>query len=885
MIRRLPNVSDHPGKLGEKPVPVPAHRKKNSIKNDSGIFPIVGIGASAGGLEAIELFLKNVPADSGMAFVIIQHLDPTHKEILTELLQRITTMTTIQARDRMTVKPDCVYVIPSNRDMSILHGVLHLFTPSAPRGLRLPIDFFFRSLALDLQERGIAVVLSGMGTDGTQGARSIKEKGGIVLVQEPSTAKFDGMPRSVIDSKMVDCIAPPGELPAKILGLHRLPRPPVRVPLVQKQGDNALEKAVILLRVTTGHDFSQYKKTTLYRRIERRMGVHQIDKINTYVRFLQQNPPEIEFLFRELLIGVTNFFRDPAEWSAIKTRVLPGLIEQYPAGRQLRAWVAGCSTGEEAYSLAMIFREVLDEVKPKGRFTLQVFATDLDKNAIDKARQGFYQSIITGDVSPGRRTRFFVREEENYRICKEIRQMVIFAPQNLVQDPPFTRIDILSCRNLLIYLTHEMQKKLLPLFHYSLNPGGTLFLGSAESIDGFTDLFTQIEINSKLFVRNDVPPGKEPIRFSSTFAPVYQGSSVQPDEIPACEKSLQIMADRFFLQRFSPAAVLVNKTGDIIYSTGQTAPFLQLSAGKANLNIFSMASEEIRYELTTAFQKACRRKEPVCARNLSVTVGRTPRTFDLAVQTVQELGILQNMVAIVFSDAAVPPGKTGGAVPAGSARVRSSRLVELEKELSRIQDELRISRDEMHSSQEELRAANEELQSTNEELQSTNEELTTSKEEMQSLNEELQTVNNELQVKVDELSGMNNDMKNLLDSTDIATVFLTNEFKVRRFTIHASRLINLIATDVGRPIMDLSSVFLYPDLVEDAGEVLRTLVFREKQIATRDRRRFAVRIMPYRTLDNVIDGVVITFTDIGKYSLPRSKTKKNVSDNPEKIKP
>jgi chemotaxis methyl-accepting protein methylase len=873
-------------KLGGRAVARNATHEENALKNVSDSFSIVGIGASAGGLEAIELFLKNVPADSGMAFVIIQHLDPTRKGILTELLQRTTAMTTMLVRDRTKVKPNHIYVIPSNKDMSILHGVLHLFNPTAPRGLRLPIDFFFRSLALDLQERGIAVILSGMGTDGTLGIRTIKEKGGVVAVQEPSTAKFDGMPRSALDSGMADFIAPPGELPAKITGyLHLTPLPAPTDSRAPEQGDSALEKAVILLRMSTGHDFSQYKKSTLYRRIERRMGVHQIDKINTYIRFLQENSQELELLFRELLIGVTNFFRDPAEWAALKARVIPKLIEKFPVGhRTLRAWVPGCSTGEEAYSLAIVFKESMDLAKPKERFTLQVFATDLDKNAVEKARQGLYPVNIAVDVSSKRLDRFFIREGNNFRVVKEIREMVIFAAQDLVLDPPFTKLDILSCRNLLIYLTQEMQKKLLPLFHYSLNPGGILFLGSAESIDGFTDLFTPIEGKSKLYKRNTFTKPAESIQFPSASAPAHPNARAQQYGLPPPDESFQSQADRFLLQRFSPAAVLVNQSGDIIYSNGRTAKYLELPAGKANLNIFAMAREEVRYELTTVFQKARRQKEAVFMRDLSVSAGGVTQTFDLIAQTVQEPKALQDLVALVFSETTASPVKTKLSVRSGHSH--DCQLAELENEFARIQDELRISRDEMHSSQEELRAANEELQSTNEELQSTNEELTTSKEEMQSLNEELQTVNTELQVKVDELSRMNNDMKNLLDSTEIATVFLTNDLKVRRFTVQASKVIKLIATDVGRPIMDLSSILLYPDLIDDAKDVLRTLAFREKQITTRDKRRFAVRIMPYRTLENVIDGVVITFTDIGKYwRMSHSIVKKTKSGIAKAIKP
>jgi two-component system CheB/CheR fusion protein len=841
--------------------------KARGKKISSGSFPIIGIGASAGGLEAIELFLKNVPANSGMSYVIVQHLDPTHKGILTELLQRITPMTVVLVKDRMKVKQNCVYVIPSNKDMSILHRVLHLFDPSAPRGLRLPIDFFFRSLALDMQEKSIGVILSGMGTDGSLGIRAIKEKAGVVLVQDPKTAKFDGMPRSAINSGMADYIAIAEELPAKIISyLGHAPLVAGDDSHTEEKADSALEKAIILLRVSTGHDFSQYKKSTLYRRIERRMGIHQIDKINIYIRFLQENPQELGILFNEMLIGVTSFFRDTAEWTALKERIIPALISESPSGRTLRAWVPGCSTGEEAYSLAMVFQEVMDRLKPRERFTFQVFATDLDKSAIDKARQGVYPANIAADVSAKRLERFFIKDGDVFHVAKEIREMVIFAPQNLIMDPPFTKLDILSCRNLLIYLTQELQKIILPLFHYSLNTGGILFLGSAETIDGFTNLFSQIENKSKLYKRKEASRTVVPVDFPSSFAPARHGEKMQVYQPPVSDTSLQSQADQLFLRRFSPASVLINSTGDIIYSNGRTAKYLELPAGKANLNVFAMARDELRYELSTALQKALRQKEAVCISNISIKTSNGIQTFDLTAQAIQEPRALQGLVAIVFSDARVPLKKATPSVHVRPGHSHSSRFAVLEKELKQNKDEMRILRDEMHTSQEELRAANEELQSTNEELQSTNEELTTSKEEMQSMNEELQSVNNELQVKVDELSRLNNDMKNLLNSTDIATVFLTNELKVRRFTTEASKLIKLISTDLGRPITDLSSILLYPELIEDAEEVLRTLAFKEKQITTKDRQRFVVRIMPYRTLENVIDGVVITFSDISKYS-------------------
>ena len=824
-------------------------------------FPIVGIGASAGGLEALEQFLRQVPVDCGLAFVVIQHLDPTHKGIMPELLQRITGMEVFQSRDRMKVKPNCVYVIPPNKDMSILHGVLHLFEPTAPRGLRLPIDFFLRSLAEDRQEYSIGVILSGMGSDGTLGLRAIKEQAGVALVQAPASAKFDSMPRSAIEAGLADLIAPAEELPGKILEFLRHARvlPKSEQPLAEKD-QSALEKVVILLRTKTGHDFSMYKKNTIYRRIERRMGIHQLGRIAAYVRYLQENPQEVELLFKELLIGVTGFFRDPAAWEQLQDDAIPALLASQPAGRTLRAWSVGCSSGEEAYSLAMVFKESLARAKPKADFTLQIFATDLDRDAINKARQGVYPANITADVSAERLQRFFIREDSGYRIGKEIREMVTFATQNVVMDPPFTKLDILICRNLLIYLTPELQKKLLPLFHYSLNPGGVLFLGSSESIGTHTALFAPLHLKARLFRRRESLLPAEPVAFPASFVPALPGMPKESTILKPAT-NLQSLADQLLLQHFSPPAVLTNDKGDILYISGRTGKYLEPAAGKANWNIFAMAREGLQFDLGIAFQKALRQNAAVTVKGLKVSEEGAAQTVDLTVQAITEPEALRGMVMIVFTGVPTPP-----AIKAPSrSRTKASgdaRVAELEQELRQLRQELQTTREEMQSSQEELKSTNEELQSTNEELQSTNEELTTSREEMQSLNEELQTVNAEQQSKMDDLARINNDMRNLLNSTEIVTVFLDNDLHVRRFTPGANQLFKLIPGDVGRPLSDIASDLLYPGMAEEAREVLRTLVFSEKQIAATDGRWFTVRIMPYRTMEDVIGGVVITFADI-----------------------
>ena len=824
-------------------------------------FPVVGIGASAGGLETLEQFLGKVPADCGMAFVIVQHLDPTHPGIMPELLQRGTAMKVMQVRDRMRVRLNTVYVIPPNKDMLIRFGVLHLLEPAAPRGLRLPIDLFLRSLAQDQQERSIGVILSGMGSDGTLGLRAIKEQGGVVLVQDPSTAKFDGMPRSAVDAGLADIVARVEELPGRIVEyLRRTPVIEAAKLSVEEKAESGLEKVIILLRSHTGQDFSLYKRNTLYRRIERRMAIHQIGAMDVYVRYLRENPQELDLLFKELLIGVTNFFRDPAVWAALYEEAIQPLLEDRPPGRALRVWVPGCSTGEEAYSLAMLFREAIKAARSRGNYTVQIFATDLDRDAISRARQGLYPENIAADVTPERLAQYFVRESLGYRVKKEIRETVIFAPQNLVMDPPFTKLDLLSCRNLLIYLSSGVQKKLLPLFHYSLSPGGILLLGSAETAGTGTELFTVVNSKARIYQRKDSAARPDPVEFPSSFG-VWPSVDAEAKPEPQPPASLQTLADQMILSRFAPPAVLVNDRGDILYISGRTGKYLEPAAGKANWNVFAMARESLRQELTPAFQKALGQRETVALRGLRVGTEMGIQYVDVTVQRLEDAGPLQGLVMIVFTDVPAPAvmPKSGRS---SKAQFPDPRMADLELELQQVRSATRTKHEEMQTSREEFRSANEELQSTNEELQSTNEELTTSKEEMQSLNEELQTVNAELQAKVEELSRASDDMKNLLDSTDIATLFLDRDLKVRRYTAQATNIIRLIPADAGRPVTDLTTALSYPELAADAREVLRKSLVMEKQVSASDGRWFTVRIMPYRTVDDRIDGVVITFADI-----------------------
>ena len=837
-------------------------KKPEKKKSASAGFPIVGIGASAGGLEALEQFFSKMPEDCGMAFVVIQHLDPTHKGIMPELLQRITPMKVLQADDGLAVKPGSVYVIPPNKSLSMLNHRLHLFDPVESRGLRLPVDFFLRSLALDQLDKSIGIILSGMGSDGSLGVKAVKEKNGLVLVQTPGDAKFDSMPRSAVESVIADAVAPAAELPAMLIDLLKFIPPAEAESDLELDGKVAgnLEKIIILLREHTGHDFSQYKRSTLLRRIERRKGVHQIDKISNYVRFLQENPFEIDILFKELLIGVTAFFRDPKVWEKVGKSVLTELMNELPSGYILRAWVAGCSTGEEAYSLAMIFHEALDDLKKHKKLTMQIFATDIDVDAIEKARGGFFPSNIVADVSPERLARFFIPEGEGFRVKPAIREMIVFANQNAIKDPPFTKLDILTCRNMLIYMEPELQKKLMTLFRYSLNPGGIMILGSAETIGPNNEEFDEIDSRLKIFRRSlSAAPSMLsdfPSSFSRKNSRLPERRSVQKTDV-----NIQSVADQVLLQRFAPASVMVNSKGDILYITGRTGKYLEPSAGKANMNIHAMAREGLREALPGALRKAMQILKPVKLSGVRIGSNGGTQLVDVTLQRLDSPEAVSGMIIVIFADVASPVKHDTENLKTGSNK-STLKQKELEIELKRSYEDLQSAHEEMQTSQEELKSTNEELQSSNEELQSSNEELTTSKEEMQSLNEELQTVNIELQNKISDYVQANNDMKNLLNSTEIATLFLDKGLNIRRFTDNLTDIIKIRNSDINRPFTDLVTDLQYPEIESHARQVLKTLISIETSISTNDGRWYRIRVMPYRTYDDRIDGIVMTFSDI-----------------------
>ena len=842
---------------------------------------MVGIGASAGGLAALEEFFKNIPLKSGLAYLVVQHLDPTQKAMLAELLQRITPMLVREAENGKLIEPDCVYVIPPNSELSISGGALHLDKPKEPRGMRLPINILFSSLARAQGEHAIAVVLSGMGSDGTLGLQAVKALGGLIVVQQPDTAQFDSMPSSAIASGCADIVAPAAALPGLIFDYiaRFAPVSPDHTPKVSgtaqptDQSIGSLQDIFKLLQDRTRHDFSNYKPNTLNRRIERRMAIHAIETPALYAQFLRNNPQETDLLFKELLIGVTSFFRDPLVWQQLVDVTLPDLLARRAPGDSLRAWVVGCSTGEEAYSLAMAFAEVTERLPHYRQCSLQIFASDLSPDAIATARLAQYPPTISEVVSPERLRQFFTLHQGNYRVVKRIRDTVLFAQHDVILDPPFTKLDLLSCRNLMIYFDAALQRRLLPLFHYSLRSGGVVLLGSSETMGRFNHLFTALESKLRLYLRQDNAPGSNPDFVLKSLPPLTKIKkdppmpSATPETNPV--DSLQAAADRVLLQVYAPAAVVVNSAGDIVYISGRTGKYLEPAAGKANWNFHAMVREGLRAPLATALKLAATQGEAVQLSHLRTQLSDAAQIVDVTVQSIREPAAMKDMLMIVFRDVASgPPGRS---------RRKSEMQTSHEAELQQCRDEIQTLREETRASKEELQSANEELQSTNEELQSANEELTTSKEEMQSMNEELQTINAEMHTKLDDLAMAQSDLKNLLNSTDIAMLFLDRKLNVRRYTERASKIISLRESDIGRPLSDLTTSLQYPTLQDDVSETVRTLVISEKQILTSDARWFSVRIMPYRRIDNVIDGAVITFVDITETKALESRLRKDSS--------
>ncbi len=866
-----------PGHTGDAPSPEPQQAR----------FPIVGIGASAGGLAAFEAFFCGMPAgaDPGMAFVLVQHMAPDHKSMLTELVRRYTRMQTFEVTDGMKVQPDCVYIIPPNHNMALLGGVLHLLDATEPRAMRLPIDFFFRSLADDRHEKAIGIVLSGTGRDGTAGLRAIKAAGGLALVQTPGSTEFDGMPSSALATGLVDFELTPGQMPAQLIALYG-GGGELDADAAAAQFDPGFGKVFLLLRAQTGHDFSQYKPSTIHRRVDRRMEAHQIVTLADYVRFLQRSPAEVEALFFDMLIGVTQFFRDPAAFEALEQQVIGPLFKSKAQGGAIRVWVPACSSGEEAYSIAILLAERAEALK--SSCTLQVFATDMDPRAIAIARAGVYPDRIAADIRPDRLARYFATQPGGgYRVHKHIRDLLVFSEQDLIKDPPFSRLDLISCRNVLIYLGVDLQRKLVPLFHYALSPDGWLFLGTSEGVGDGEALFSVTDRTAKLYQRSDDLPRLRPGRRGPTLPPVWPlegrletsqplraATARQPGA--AARLPLRELTEQALLQGVVATGALVDRHGDVLYLHGRTGQFLEPAQGEAGIsNILAMARDGLRPGLDRALKQAAASGESVQVPGLRVISNGQPTAVKLTVRPMLSspaaplaaplyLVVLEQTTAAPARDPAEP--KPADAASPGAPLTlpeAEARIAALTGDL-RVRDEhLRISLEELAQSNLDLKAFNEEMQSVNEELQSTNEELETSKEELQSTNEELATVNAELQGKVGDLARSNNDMNNLLAGTGIGTVFVDKRLRVLGFTPSAAAIVNLLPSDVGRPLAHFKSNLVgYDRLDADLREVLDALANRSIEVRTSDGLIYTMRLQPYRTLDNVVEGAAVTFVDI-----------------------
>jgi two-component system CheB/CheR fusion protein len=821
-------------------------------------FPIVSMGASAGGLEAFEKFFAHLPLDTGMAFILVPHLDPGHSSMMTELLRRVTKLDVGEAQDGMKVEPNHVYVIPPNKEMNIYHGTINLEPLKKTHGLRMPIDSFLRSLAEDQGEMAIGVVLSGTGTDGTLGIRAIHGAGGVVMAQTPDSAKYAGMPGSAVETGLVDYILPPEKMASQLTTYLKRSVKKAGAPAPKEEW---LRKILSLVRSQTGHDFSQYKKTTLNRRIEKRMNVHGIGNVLDYVRYLQEYPGETQFLFKDFLIGVTQFFRDAEAFEELKKTVLK-YLEGMPERVAFRAWIPGCGTDEEAYSVAIAIKECSDKLKRDLK--VQIFGTDIGAEGINQARTGIYSKNIVEDVSPDRLRRFFVKEEDSYRIKKEVRESIVFAVRDVTKDPPFTKLDLLSCRNLLIYLEGVLQNRLLPLFHYSLTPGGILFLGTSETIGKFADLFEISDRKWKIYKAKKAlsPVGEEMLGTLPWAAPVPAPPGEGKEIIKPEELDIVPDAQRTLLETFAPPSAIVNEKGEILYIHGATGKFLEPTRGRPNWSVFEMAGEGMKFELRSGVHYVLTRMKERRYENLKVKANHGYRLINLTVKPFGPTKENQGLVLVTFEEIV----KEKKQQPSRKSRKPEGRLEERlresEKELAYTRETLQATIEELQAANEEPKSTNEEMQSTNEELQSANEELESSREELQSMNEELITLNSELQGKIDLLSQAENDAKILLDNTRIGIIFLDNDLGIQKFTSEARKVFSLIPGDVGRPLHDIRSNLVNEDIERDAREVLETLRSEEKEVRSKDEKWYLTRIIPNRSEGNVIIGVVLTFTDV-----------------------
>jgi two-component system CheB/CheR fusion protein len=844
-------------------------RKKTILPLENSIinFPVVGIGGSAGSFQALEQFFTNVPSGIGMAFIIVMHLDPTRKGMVPELLQRYTKMKVTEAIDGEVIQKNCVYIIPPAKDISILNGRLLLLEPSKPRGLRMPIDFFFQSLGQDQRERSAAIILSGMGSDGELGIKVVKEFLGLAIAQDPGTAEFNSMPLASVSTGFVDYVLQPEEMADKLYNYfhHPVIKSDENEEVVDVKIQNALLKIFMLLRTQTGHDFSMYKRSTINRRIERRIAVHQLSGITEYVNYLRENAHEIDVLFKELLIGVTKFFRDKEAYEELE-KPLMSILKAKQENEPIRFWVAGCSTGEEAYSLAILLRECMEKLKMINFNRVQIFATDLDAAAIEKARTGIYFDNLSGDVTEEKLNKYFIHQNNHYIVKKEVREMIIFAQHNIIKDSPFTKVDLLACRNVMIYLNSELQKKLIPLFHYSLSKDGILFLGNSETVGVYNDLFNPVNNRLRIFRR------KEVVSFSSLdynfamtrYEPTTIGHTTTVNDILKINRNnLPEIFQNILLERYTPPSVIINERGDVLYVNGSLTRFVEIGTGEPNMNIYKIVKNGIRYELSNLISQSTINTSTHIRDGLTLNINGSEHTIRITCSCLKEPSPLEGLIMLVFEDLGIKKPVRASRIK-GMGTKESDIIMELEKELSHTRVQLETTIQQMETSFEELKSSNEELQSTNEELQSTNEESITAKEEMQSLNEELMSINVQYQLKSEELSQTNNDMRNLMDSMEIATIFLDNNLNIKKFTPKAAEIVKLIPTDVGRPLSNLSLTINYKALEKEMKEVLLKLTTKEITVPSGKGKWYSLRITPYRTNENFIAGVVLAFIEVTK---------------------
>jgi two-component system CheB/CheR fusion protein len=821
-------------------------------------FLIAGIGGSAGSIPAFRTFFRNVPPDSGMAYVVILHLSPEYESHLAEVLQSATTIPVTQVVDSVEVLPNHVYVIPPNRSLAMRDGMLVASAVTSFEERRAPIDIFFRTLADTHDSRAVCVILSGSGSDGSMGLRRVKEYNGLVLVQDPQEAEFEEMPRSSIATGLVDFVLPTEKIPGRIVTYRdQIRATPLAVEHPGEEDERALTEIFTLLRVRTAHDFTNYKRATILRRLQRRLVVHELTKLPDYVQLLRGVPGEAEALLRELLISVTNFFRDPAVWKKVEETIIPVLFRGKTAEDHVRVWVAGCATGEEAYSMAMLLADATAQMAAPPE--VQVFATDLDEDAIAKGRNGVYSHAEIAEVPPERLRRYFQKEQQDcFRVRRELREMVLFAPHNLIKDPPFSHLDFVSCRNVLIYFNRTAQDRTMQVLHFALDPGGYLLLGSAETAEG-SNLFATVDKENHLFQSRSVPrvvalrpasavPGLE----ARDVRAATEARSAEPRG-----RLGPIDLHQRLLEEYGPPSLIIDETHTIVHLSGRAGRYIQIGVGEASLNLLQLARPELRVPLRTALFQAAQKRSTVSVRGIAVRTGEGDAVIDVIVRpSLREGETPRGYFLVLFEDA----GQTLD-VSARTTKVEPAPHL-AEDELVRLRAQMRTTVEQYEIQAEEAKAANEELQAINEELCSTAEELETSQEELQSVNEELQTVNQELKVKIDEIMHANNDMRNLMSSTEIGTIFVDRSLRVKLFTPRARDIFNLIPADVGRPLPDITTRLTIDSLAEDVDTVLDRLHTIEREVQTRDGAWHLMRLLPYRTADDRIDGVVLTFVDI-----------------------